>query len=216
MRKVQEFLENNIKKVLIAVGIVAVIIIVVMIVIWWQNSVEEKERIQQGISYLESLESKDIDEVNSKVKAVKAEMSLGQAEENEEAVWIGFEDAVILGDSRAVGFSYYGFLSEEQAIAEKGARITDVEDHIAELKATNPGQAFICFGLNDIQSGLWDDPESYSEQCAEIIEMLMKELPQCDIYLNSILPAGDAAIASDSNYTRIGEYNDSMKRVQFC
>lgn len=213
MKKVIDYIEENKKQVLLAVGIFAAIILLIVIVIWWKNNAERKEKIRQGVSYLESLEKKDVSEINSKVKAIKAEMSLEYVSDNEDAVWVGFEDAVILGDSRAVGFSYYDFLSDEQVLAEKGAVITDVQNYIDQLKALNPGQVFLCFGLNDLQSGYWPDPESYSEQCAQIMETLETALPQCDVYLNSILPTTDAAAASSSKYTEIGDYNTGLEQM---
>ncbi|MEE1086612.1 MAG: GDSL-type esterase/lipase family protein [Schaedlerella sp.] len=214
MKKIWDFIEANKKRILIIAGILLVILLLAISFISWKKNEERKARIQKGISYLESLETKDVSEINSKVKSIKAELNLAYASDNEDEVWIGFEDAVIIGDSRAVGFSYYGFLSESQVLAEKGAIITGTADRIDQLKSLNPGQIFLCFGLNDIQRGLWDEPESYSEQCAEIIELLNEELPQCEVFLNSILPAGEVAIASTAKYAEIDDYNASL--AQMC
>ena len=40
-----------------------------------------------------------------------------------DTVWQEFSDAVILGDSRAVGFSYYSFLDASRVLASSGERI---------------------------------------------------------------------------------------------
>lgn len=211
MKNIRNLIIRYRKLIPLVIGIILVVVILVVGIISWRNSVKEKEKIQQGISYLETLEKKDVSEINKKVKAMKAELSLSKALEDENAVWTGFEDAAILGDSRAVGFSYYEFMPSERVLAEKGAIITSVEDSIDELKALNPGLVFICFGLNDLQSNYWPDAESYSSQCAEIIELLTTELPECNVYLNSILPAGEAA--TDPVYDNIDEYNDSMEAM---
>lgn len=201
------------RQVLMIFGIGILIIALVVGIVFWRKSVKEREKIQEGIAYLKSLEEKDAAEINAKVKQLKKEQNEAYMEKNEDAVWTGFEDAVIMGDSRAVGFSYYEFMAEEQVYAEKGALITSVKEHIEQVKAFNPGQIYICFGLNDLQSGQWPTSDSYSEQCAEIIELLKEELPQCDVYLNSILPVTEATEASDSIYSSITEYNDSMKQM---
>lgn len=196
---------------ILGIGILLIALAVGIVI--WRKSVKEREKIQEGIAYLKTLEDKDVADINAKVKKLKKEQNKEYMDKNDEAVWTGFEDAVIMGDSRAVGFSYYGFLSEEQVYAEKGALITSVRDYIEAVKAFNPGQIYICFGLNDLQSGQWPTPNSYSEQCGEIIELLRKELPQCDVYLNSILPVTEASETSDPIYSSIAEYNDSMKQM---
>lgn len=201
------------RQILMILGIGILIIVLVVGIVLWRKNVKEREKIQEGINYLKSLEDKDSAEINTKVKKLKKEQNKEYMDKNDEAVWTGFEDAVIMGDSRAVGFSYYNFMSEEQVYAEKGALITSVRDHIDEVKAFNPGQVYICFGLNDLQSGQWPTSDSYSEQCAEIIELLKEELPQCDVYLNSILPVTEATEALDQIYSSIPEYNDSMKQM---
>lgn len=201
------------RQVFVLIGIGILIIALVIGIVFWRKSVKEREKIQEGIAYLKTLEDKDAAKINAEVKKIKKEQNKEYMDKNDEAVWTGFEDAVIMGDSRAVGFSYYNFMSEEQVYAEKGALITSVRDRIEEVKAFNPGQIYICFGLNDLQSGQWPTSEQYSEQCAEIIELLKEELPQCDVYLNSILPVTEATETSNPIYSSIPEYNDSMKQM---
>lgn len=201
------------RQILMILGIAILIIVLVVGIVFWRKSVKEREKIREGIAYLKTLEDKDAAEINTKVKKLKKEQNKEYMDNNDDAVWTGFEDAVIMGDSRAVGFSYYNFMSEEQVYAEKGALITSVRDHIEEVKAFNPGQIYICFGLNDLQSGQWPTSDSYSEQCAEIIGLLKEELPQCEVYLNSILPVTEATESADTIYSSISEYNDSMKQM---
>lgn len=201
------------RQILMVIGITILIVVLVVGIVFWRKSVKEREKIQEGIAYLKTLEDKNAAEINTKVKKLKKEQNKEYMDKNDEAVWTGFEDAVIMGDSRAVGFSYYNFMSEEQVYAEKGALITSVKDHVEAVKAFNPGQIYICFGLNDLQSGQWPTSDSYSEQCAEIIKLLKEELPQCDVYLNSILPVTEATEEVDTIYSSIPEYNDSMKQM---
>lgn len=212
MRKKERSVLKQKQILMIAVAAVGILVLILGIVSW-RKSVREKEKIQKGLTYLESLENKDIVEINAKVKKVKKEQNQEYVSENEDEVWSGFEDAMIIGDSRAVGFSYYGFLAEEQVYAEKGALITSIKEYIPQIKAYNPGQVYICFGLNDLQSGQWSEPEDYSKQCAEIIELLNNEIPQCEVYLNSILPTSEEKMESDPVYSSITKYNDSMKQM---
>lgn len=213
MKKRRDIQVQKQRQLLMILGIGILIIALVVGIVFWRKSVKEREKIQEGIAYLKSLEDKDAAEINTEVKKIKKEQNKEYMDKNDEAIWTGFEDAVIMGDSRAVGFSYYDFMSAEQVFAEKGALITSVKEKVEAVKAVNPGQIYICFGLNDLQSGQWPTASSYSEQCAEIIELLKDALPQCDVYLNSILPVTEATKSADPIYSSITEYNDSMKKM---
>lgn len=211
MKRIQGFFEKNKKKILLAAGIMIVVVLLAGFIVQWRRNEKEKEVLEQGVGYLKSLEQKDLDEINGRIKALKAEMVLNQAEEEGTVVWRGFEDAVILGDSRAVGFSYFEFLPEERVLAREGGRITDATDYIEDLKAINPGQIFLCYGLNDIEIGYWPEPEEYSAKCAEIISELTAELPYCDVYLNSVLPVIEEGLEKSEDYSRIDEYNNALE-----
>ena len=52
---------------------------------------------------------------------------LEQLESGQINVWSLFDDAVILGDSRVVGYEFYDFLPDERVLAEGGATIRNVE-----------------------------------------------------------------------------------------
>lgn len=213
MKKSQNFQEKNKKTIFFIAGIFLIIIASVVGVMMWKKYAEAQEKIEKGMAYLESLEEKDLAEIKGQIKQIQAKYTLALAESDENAVWLGFEDAAILGDSRAVGFSYYEFLPEERVFAESGAHITDVSGHIDALKALNPGQVFLCYGLNDVKGGLWPEPKDYAQECAKQIQALQDNLAGCDVYLNSILPVSDAVVGQHASYSRIGEYNEAMKAM---
>ena len=69
--------------------------------------------VQAGVSYLQSLEQIDPDTVTQKLREQRLEKLQAERAEREQAllddldsVWQEFSDTAILGDSRAVGFSY--------------------------------------------------------------------------------------------------------------
>ena len=55
----------------------------------WKHGKKEKEKINRGVAYLESLEKQDISAISSKVDAMKAAYSLEMSETDENAVWGG-------------------------------------------------------------------------------------------------------------------------------
>lgn len=135
------------------------------------------------------------------------EKELGNGSQN---VWAQFQDYVLLGDSRAVGFSYYGFLSDARVIADGGNTIRDVETHKGEIEALAPAYVIFCYGLNDAGIGYWMDGESYAEEFMEIIEDLRADLPNTKFVVSSVLPSTDYALALNPGWKRIELFNAAL------
>lgn len=202
------------KKMIILTAGIAIAITVVIIAFIYRRETHgrSEEKVTQGIAYLESLEQQDVQAINEVVRAIRTRENLNLADTDEGAVWGSFEDAAILGDSRAVGFSFYELLPEDQVMAESGAVITDVSKNIDQLKRLNPEMVFLCYGINDVKSGLWPEPADYAAECAAQMQAVINALPESGVYLNSILPAGGNAVW-DASYARIDEYNAALKAM---
>ena len=205
---------SNKKRILLAAVIVVIAAAVSVFIVQWRRHVREQDQVNKGISYLKNLEEQDTSEINDQIKAVRAEMNIDTADSDDSEIWGHFEDAIILGDSRAVGFSFYEFLPESQVIAQNGEKIINVEQYIDQLKNLNPKRIFLCYGLNDIKSGMWPTAEEYDAAYEDEMKILAKELPDCIVYINSILPAVGSGLESDPVFAEIGEYNESLKA--FC
>lgn len=198
------------KIILLAAGIVITITVVIIAFIYRSGANERsEEKVTQGITYLESLENQDTQAINEIIKTIRTKERLNLADADESAVWRGFADAAILGDSRAVGFSFYELLPEDRVMAESGAVITDVSKYIDQLKRLNPELVFLCYGINDVKGGLWPETSDYAAECAAQIQAVMNALPNSKVYINSILPANGNAIW-DASYARIEEYNAAL------
>lgn len=202
----------------VVIGIVAATVLVAAIVVsvtYWRKSMQEEEEINAGIRYLEELEQQDMEEISGNIKTIRDARLLNLADANEEAVWAVLAElnVMILGDSRAVGFSYHEFVAEERVLAHGGGKITDVDDELEQIRAVGPKHVFLCFGLNDVGIGFWPNAEDYAVVCDEKIQLLQRELPNATIYLNSILPAVGVSLERDSDYPRIGEYNEALRAM---
>lgn len=132
-------------------------------------------------------------------------------ENNEDTAWQRLGNSVILGDSRAEGFSYYEVLPQERVLAKSGNVITNVKGYLDKVKALAPDEIYLCFGLNDILSGLWPEPSDYVLTCEKYIELLKEEFPNSTIYLNSILPVVGKGLEANPDSARIEEYNEALK-----
>ncbi len=178
---------------------------------------DQSAAITQGVAYLQSLENQDPNTVDEILKQQRQDQlqamrdqRLQQLESGEISVWSLFEDYVLLGDSRAVGFSYYGFMPESRVIAEGGATILHLEEHIPDIVALNPSNIFLCYGLNDVSIGIWPTPEEYSAQYRDIITEIENQLPEANIFISSILPARDPAFQQSAAWYNIPEYSQAV------
>lgn len=176
--------------------------------------------ISKGIEFLKAQESKDPKEVEQvlteqkkeKMKAERAEMQK-KLEDGTIDVWSLFGDSVIMGDSRAVGFYTYEFLPQSRVLAEAGNTIANILDYEDELVQLNPTSLFLCYGLNDISIGLWSTKEDYVKEYASILDELHKKLPNTSIFVNSIIPAQQAAINSTPVWGNIPEWSEAVHKM---
>ncbi len=170
-----------------------------------------------GIAYLDAQESRDPAVVVAAIQEIEAQRLQAQRDElmhqlvsGEQDVWSMFQDSVILGDSRAVGFSYYNFLSEEQVLAASGENIFAVEDHYDEIRALNPSYIYLCYGLNDII--FWDSAESFAEGFGEMLEGLQREFPNATLIVSSIISIYDPAFEKESDWYALPDYSAALER----
>ena len=214
-----------------ALAVAAVVLVFVLIVVLSgiradkQDEIDRTAEIAEGMAWLKRQESKDPANVEAQIKAIqRAEweaMLLSQREEwvtqlqnGEINVWSLFEDAVILGDSRVVGYEFYDYLPDERVMAEGGATIRNVEALLPELQALNPAQIFLCYGLNDISIGYWSTAEEYITELDQMIHMLQDALPETTVCVSSTLIARDPAFQKASAWRRIPEWNIAI--AQMC
>lgn len=176
--------------------------------------------VAQGIAYLESLESRDPTVVEDILKEYRhqeilaqREARLAELENGTVSVWSLFTDYVLLGDSRAVGFDFYEYLSSDRVIAESGATILHLESHIPDIVEKNPSYLFLCYGLNDVSIGIWNTPEDYTTEFRRILSDIQTQLPDVKIFISSILPARDPAFNTSSAWYNIPEYSAAVQEM---
>lgn len=170
--------------------------------------------VEQGIRFLETQAAKDPGEVSAVLAEIRQKQLEAEREQKIEEllsgevnVWSQFEDYVILGDSRAVGYWVFDFLDKSRVLADGGETIANVPDRLEGIKELNPSYIYLCYGLNDVSIGYWDTKEEYVEAFAETIALLQKELPNAKLIVSSILPARDPAFNLDSSWRQIPEYS---------
>lgn len=68
MKKRRDIQVQKQRQFLMILGIGILIIALILGIVFWRKSVKEREKIQEGIAYLKSLEDKDAAEINTEVK----------------------------------------------------------------------------------------------------------------------------------------------------
>lgn len=200
--------KNKKTAAIIIAGAAATVLVILLIKALWNPNIKEAKK---GVAYLKQLEAKDMDDVEGAVKKVRKEAQAEAIANGELSVWAQFSDYVVFGDSRSVGFTFYELLDSQRVLAEAGRTIDAVPDCLNVIKTLNPSYLFMCTGINDVSIGLWPTPEEYVAAYEEKMQLLMKELPDTHIYINSIFPAKDPAFEKSELWRNIPEYNNALK-----
>ena len=191
--------------------------------------------VASGVAFLESLEQQDPAEVDAilrqrrlaELEAQRVE-TLAKIKAGELDPFTVFQDAVILGDSRAVGFFYYGYVDESRDLTGTGDTILNIPKKYEILEQMNPRYIYLTYGLNDIKIGHWSSLEAHIADYMDFVRQLRERLPDSVIVISSVLPFQDpddpdVALtfkpASGSTLTeadirrlaRIPEWNELMK-----
>lgn len=169
--------------------------------------------VQDGRQYLAQLEAVDIDATADKINQIKKKERSEALASGTVSVWSQFYDYVILGDSRAVGFSFYEFLEESRVLAEAGNTIQVVPERLEQIALLNPHSIFLCYGINDVSIGFYPTPEIYAEEMDKTVQLLQENFPNADIYINSIFPAKDPAFEQAEKWREIPDYNVAVKAM---
>lgn len=192
-------------KLLILLGLV----LLVLLLAWIIPSDPQQDLTRDGIAYLESLEQKDPDVVAQVLRDRYQDQLDSQREELLEQLRSGeldpfslFAGSVIMGDSRAEGFWYFGFVDEAQTLTSPGDTIMAIHNRLDTLAEMNPQCVYLCYGLNDLKIGYWGSVDKFLEKYSQYIDEIRQRLPDTTIVVSSILPA------------RASVYENATKRLE--
>lgn len=159
----------------------------------------------QGVAYLEALEQQDpgaVDQILRQRRLEQLEREreelLRQVKSGEQDPFPLFQDAVILGDSRAVGFFYYGFVDESRDLTGSGETILDIPKKLDALQAMNPRYVYLTYGLNDIKIGHWGSLQAHISEYLDRVHEIRERLPEAVIVISSVLPYHDPNARTDA------------------
>lgn len=179
----------------------------------------EKKDTQKGITYLESMEKQDPSDVEKILaererasRAKRIDTVMDQIDKGTVDIWSLFGKAAIIGDSRAEGFTAYGFLTTANVYAKMGASCRKASDYLATVQKQSPQQIFFTYGTNDVE-GMWNSAKDYVNAYSAIIKSYQKAVPNAEIYVVSIIPITQKALTKHPNMKHIAEYNAALKQM---
>ena len=206
----------------VALGICAVLAVLTVTSLFGGNTKKNtmQAEIDKGLAYLQSLEEKDPAEVQQVRKAIRQRELEAQLDELLEQLNNGqidpfslYQDYVVMGDSRAVGFWYRKYLDKGRVLADGGHTIRNIPDQIDTLVTLNPSTIYLCYGLNDCSIGYWDSAESYAAEYVQVVKAIREKLPDATIVVSSILPARDPAFQKSAKWRNIPEWSAVLEKA---
>ena len=180
------------------------------------EEVLQQINIKQGINSIKKLEERTVSQSQEEIDSVQnnqnSMVESNTNENNEEEIdYIEkFSDSVILGDSRAETIILFKTLDNSEVVAYKGRNVITAQREGDIDKAINlaPKNIFLTYGLNDVE--LFDNSSIFINQYKNIIKKIQAELPDANIYVNSIFRVGQNVADNIPAYKKIPEYNNEL------
>lgn len=194
-------------------------LLIVLTMFFLRSDQKQLTDLGQGRSYLSDLESKDPSQVSRQVSRSRNQQLALQLAKDENAIFQAMDDALIFGDSRASGFSYFGFLPENKVPAGIGDTISRLSDFPALVQAAKPAWMYFAYGLNDLEialDGSADNEQAvreFTKRYASGIQELQNASPDSQAAVCSILEVTPDAIKKQPLYAHIPEWNEAIQTM---
>ena len=126
-----------------------------------------------------------------------------------------FGNAAFVGDSVMTGFDVYmGLPNNVNVFAEVGAFMDKhLPAVIDSVIARYPKYVFVRYGINEMGTTT-AEADAFASRYKGYIQRLKNNLPDAKIVVLGIAPVGNAAVAKNSRFGMINEYNTRIKA--FC
>lgn len=178
--------------------------------------VDNTKEIQDSISILKKLENKDINKIEKNISTIQASLvhksqthKKNSSDASKSKYKYIFESVVFMGDSQAEPLSLYGFLEPTSVVAKKGRNIISAMDDIPSVVKLNPKKIVLLYGVNDLL--LFKTTDDFILKYERLITKLKKQLPNTEIYVNSVYHVQDFASEKKPLFKRSDDFNKSLQ-----
>lgn len=169
----------------------------------------------QGLSYLKSRDETDVTQVASAIQEQKKQKLFDSIRSGERSVLAAFSNSVILGDSRAQGFSDYGYLSDAQTLTSIGGKVYEIPSYRDAIAQMQPDVIYVSYGVNDISSNVGQaaGEDGFGSVLAEQLRQIQEASPSSRIAVNSIIDIADSAQEGLLSHESVAAYNEEIRKM---
>lgn len=205
-------IKRKTKRYLVILGLAAVIIILVIAIVRGVGGlIRPSVDTSAGLEYIQEQEAGDVTEIESKISLLEQQDSPEDGEDDR-SVREKFGGAVVIGDSVTNGFTVYDVLNASSVISKIGVHLYETDELIAQAKEISPGTIFLALGRNDL-AATEGDVDEFISQYTEVLNKIAEEVPDANIFVNSIFPVQESAIEEDPYLAYISDYNTALKEL---
>ncbi len=202
----------------IALWLTPLILVGILGGVWYYKDQVRQGTMKVGLDFLTTQENSDLAGINSRVDERNRQDALtrfNNVNEGIGSVWTLFKDSIIMGDSRVYGFKSYGFLPENQVLAEAGYTINNITEYLDTITATQPKVIYLSYGVNDmgLDIGREEGDNGYQTIYERNIKAILEKSPNSKIVVNSIIDPTPAAIAAAPRWDKVDDFNRQIKEM---
>lgn len=206
MKQMSRKTKRNI--VLCVIG-AAAILLAVLLILGVGNLVNRPADTSAGLEYIRQEEAGNVAEIEAKISLLEQQES---GEEDQRSIREKFSAAMILGDSIPYGFVEFNVLNASNVTAQIGAHLTQMDGQIERAKAMSPVVVFISIGENDVEATN-GNVDLFIEQYTDLLDKIERELPDANMFVNSVFPVQAKAIDKEPALADIPEYNEALSEL---
>lgn len=170
-----------------------------------------------GEKKLEELAKADVNKIDKKIQKLEKKEEKAYEERQNRTNSEKFADCLILGDVICQGLYEYEYLeaggvSIGQSLSVASPDETGLTAMLEQAIADSPKKIFLVLGRGDAEIG-GEDAAAFASGYKNILVSLKSGLPDSTVYVNSIVPASQAALEENQGYVVIDEYNRQLEAV---
>lgn len=203
-------LTRKTKRNMILGGIIVLAVLAVMLIVHGVGKLMDRSvDTTAGLEYIRQEENGDATEIETKISQLEQQES---GEEDDRSIKEKFAAAVVMGDSIPRGFQEFDVLNASNVTAQIGAHLTQMDSQIEEAKEVSPLIVFISIGENDV-TATEGDADLFISQYTEVLDQISRELPEANVFVNSIFPVQQKAVEKEPYLEQIPEYNKALSEL---
>ena len=182
----------------------------------YPKSNNNSSEIQNSVKLLQSIENKDISKIEKNITNIQKQLynpktNKPRSNYSKSKYKYIFESTVFMGDSQAEPLSLYGFVDSSSVIATKGRNVISAKEDIPSVTKLNPQKIVLLYGVNDLL--LFKTTDDFILKYEKLILSLKKQLPNTQIYVNSVYHVQDFVCVKKPLFKRSSAFNESLKQL---